>query len=39
MNKSSAIRPRRLPETDNKQNIKKIEPTKPSVEKTNKISI
>jgi hypothetical protein len=44
MNKSSSIRPRRLPETEliNKQNIKKIEPNtnqqiKP--EKSNKISI
>lgn len=46
MNKSSSIRPRRVPETDmNKQNIKKIEPknaqqqqqVKP--EKSNKISI
>ena len=47
MNKSSSIRPRRLPETEmNKQNIKKIEQTRAhqqqqqvKPEKTNKMSI
>jgi len=39
MNKSSSARPRRLPETDNKQNLTKLESENNKQDKPNKISI